>query len=660
MKRYILSILLILLGFTALAQSHKIDSLRKALAGEKEDTNKSKTLNSLAGALFSAGEYDSTLFYANRAKALAERIGFERGLAAIYCNLANATSYKGNNAMGIEYASKALEISKKYNIARLTAFAYNILGYTYMGVENYPKAINAFSEGISVCTKNGDKRNLFACLANLSIIYDKENDAAKALTYDTMALATAMEIGNSTGVYNLQNNTGELYFRLGNFKKAKEYYALSFDAAKKMGDKLVMFSYYSNMGEIYIHEGNYPKALDSKNKALSLVRETGKKNDITKAYCEVGQMYNTLKKYTLAKAYLDSSLSISKAIGEVEISRDGYHTLYLTDSANGDIKAELEDYKKYLFYRDSLANELSDKKMAQAEMNYIFARKMDSAQAAQDKLNVIAENEKGRQKVIEYALGGGLTLAFVASGIFFFQRRRIAKERQKLKESNEVKDKLFSIISHDLRSPLNLLNGMLGLFRRGKITPENSEVLSQNLEGSMQSTMNLLDNLLSWSHSQMKGFNIKPEKLNLAEVANDVLTLYSNAARQKGILLEADLPAGIELEADKNVIKLVMRNLLNNAIKFSNQGGKVRITAFRENSSAGFSVKDNGIGIPSAILSTLLELGDTQKNREGTNGEQGSGLGLVLCDELVKRSGGELKVESEEGNGTIISVYFPA
>ena len=190
MNRYVLSLLLILLCFTASAQNHRIDSLRIALSHEKEDTNMSKTLNSLASALFNMGEYDSTLFYADRAKTIAERIGFERGLAAIYCNLANATSYKGNNAKGIEYASKALEISKKYNIARLQAFANNILGFTYMGVENYPKAIGAFSEGISVCQKSGDKRNLCACLANLGLIYAKENNNAKALTYDSMALAT--------------------------------------------------------------------------------------------------------------------------------------------------------------------------------------------------------------------------------------------------------------------------------------------------------------------------------------------------------------------------------------------------------------------------------------------------------------------------------------
>jgi two-component system sensor histidine kinase/response regulator len=200
---------------------------------------------------------------------------------------------------------------------------------------------------------------------------------------------------------------------------------------------------------------------------------------------------------------------------------------------------------------------------------------------------------------------------------------------------------------------------MLGLFRKGKISEENSEALSQNLESSMQNTITLVDNLLSWSQSQMKGFNIKPEKLQLNEITSDIVNLYSNAARQKEITIEADVSSGLELEADKNIIKLVLRNLLNNAIKFSNEGGKILVSTFSKNGLVGFSVKDTGIGIPTDYLHNLFTLGNNQKIREGTANEPGSGLGLVLCNELISSSGGAMTVESKEGNGSTFFALFP-
>ncbi len=660
MKHYSVAILLFIL-FSGLsnAQTRKIDSLRKVIANEKEDSNRVNTLNLLGVAYFNASKLDSDIVYSNQAKELAEKIGFERGLAATYCNLANASSFKGNNVSAIGYANKALEISQKTNNPHFTAYAYNILGFTYMGIENYSKALDAFSSGVSVCKKNGDKRNLCACLANIASIYAKQLNYAKALEFDTMALATAREVNYTGAVYPLQNNIRLLYFTIGKYDKAKEYYEASYATGQKLGDKINSFSYNSNMADVYAEEGNYTKALECKFIALASIKEVGKKNDISKGYADVGEIYFKMKNYSATKIYMDSSLTISMAIGELEHIKETYRYLYMLDSINGDTKTELQDYKKYIFYRDSLANEANGKKVTQAEMNYDFARKMDSTHAAQDILNVASANERERQKVIEYGLAGGLALAFIASGIFFFQRRKIAVERMRLKESNEVKDKLFSIISHDLRSPLNLLNGMLSLFKRGKVTADNSEALSQNLEGSMQNTMNLLDNLLSWSHSQMKGFNIKTKKVKPDDIVKEIITLYANAAKQKGVLVENDMNTGIELDADDNILKLVLRNLLNNAIKFSNPGGKIYITPVSKSGYSGFSVKDEGIGIPAGYLELLFKLGNEKKIREGTNNEQGSGLGLVLCDELVTRSGGELKVESLEGKGTTVSVLFP-
>jgi signal transduction histidine kinase len=529
-----------------------------------------------------------------------------------------------------------------------------------MGMADFPKALDAFSYDVTICRKSGNKRNLCSCVCNIAIIYNVKGDNKKALEFDTMALAIAEQINFKRGISSLQANIADVYNTLKDSARAMQYFDSSIVSAQKFGFKEIVAMDYGNIAGMYADAGNLPKALAEKFKALVLIKETGKKNDIGNTYLSIGDTYFSMKNYAIAKAYTDSSLAIAKTIGELQTCRDIYSSYYKLDSVKGDYKAMLGDYKKYTFYVDSIANQASFKKTTQAELNYAFARKSDSAQVVQDEQNLKVQQDNYRQRVIRNVLIVGFILAFIASGIFFMQRRRIAKDRKQLQETNAVKDKLFSIISHDLRSPINLLHGMLGLFKRGKISAENTEALSQNLESSMQNTMSLLDNLLTWSHSQMKGFNIKPEKLKLGEVTNEIINLYSNAAKQKGVNIETELANGIELDADKNIIQLVLRNLLSNAIKFSNSGGNILISTFNKEGQTGFSVKDNGIGIPAESLQNLFKLGDSKKQRSGTANETGSGLGLVLCDELVTRAGGNLKVESEVGKGTNIEVLFPS
>ncbi len=641
------------------AQNRSADSLLGILKTEKGDTNKVKTLNALGGAFYRNNKYDSSLFYSKQGKELAEKIGFEKGLADAYSTLANTSAYKGNYNEAIDNANKAIAISLKIGYSACLASSLNILGLTYMGQGENPKALAALFEGLNTFKKEGNKKGMCSCMGNIALIYYAERNDTAALHYDTIALAATKELGYEQATAIIEGNIGILYSDMGNENKATQYYLQSLAIDQKLGYDIGLATNYDNLAGIYTRKGNFNGALNYERKSLDIMRKVGKENDIGTIYNTAGDIYYKQKNYALSRLYHDSALALSKRIGTRGTSADAYFAFSQIDSAQGDFKTSKEDYKKYIIYRDSLTNEATIKKTTQTEMNYAFDLKTDSAKAVQDKLNAIEAAEKGRQEVIRNAFIGGFLLAFTASGIFFMQRRRIAKDRKLLKESNDIKDKLFSIISHDLRSPLISIEATIPLLQEEDLPKETSSTLMKNLEQSTYSTLNMLDNLLQWSFSQMKGMKIEKAKVNLGEIANENVTLYHEQAAQKGIKLNTKLHSGTEVFADMNIVRLVMRNLLNNAIKYTDSGGTISLATFNENGNAGFTVSDTGIGIPEEILKNIFMLGDRKKMRLGTAEEKSSGLGLALCNELLQKSGGEIKIESAEGKGTICKVSFP-
>jgi signal transduction histidine kinase len=236
----------------------------------------------------------------------------------------------------------------------------------------------------------------------------------------------------------------------------------------------------------------------------------------------------------------------------------------------------------------------------------------------------------------------------------------IQNKNELLKELNSTKDKLFSIISHDLRSPFSAILGFQDLLvsnYSGYTDEERIEMLRQ-----VQSTTNqvyyLVENLLSWSRIQTNSIKPIPVLFNLKEILPDKIDLYQDIAKVKGITLESKIPDNLEGYADINIMTGVLRNLINNSIKFTPNGGKITISAEQENNHVLISVNDTGTGMSTTQINELFSI-ETTKSKQGTNGEPGSGLGLILCKEFTEKNKGQLRIESEEGKGSTFSFTIP-
>ena len=247
------------------------------------------------------------------------------------------------------------------------------------------------------------------------------------------------------------------------------------------------------------------------------------------------------------------------------------------------------------------------------------------------------------------------------------QHQEIHQQKRALEELNGVKDKMFSIIAHDFRSPLNTIQGVLSLLHMDALSEDELHMLLPDLTRKVDASINLLDNLLHWSRSQMQGIKVNPSNIHLRKVINDTIAHMHQVATQKDILIQVFVDDSLRVHADLEMTRLIIRNLLSNAIKFSYEGHAIHIEAHQSeathydeletNNQAVVSITDFGVGIPEDVLQDLFARNGY--STKGTAQEKGTGLGLNLCQECVRLNGGEIWVNSSDQGMTNFSFSLP-
>ena len=238
--------------------------------------------------------------------------------------------------------------------------------------------------------------------------------------------------------------------------------------------------------------------------------------------------------------------------------------------------------------------------------------------------------------------------------------QNLLKSEKKLMAINSSKDKFFSIISHDLRNPFASISSFSRIIKRDIKSMSQQELIELvgEMDASILKINNLLDNLLMWSRSQ-SGKNIFfPQSINLLEVINDNIELFSASAKEKGVSLNSEVNKDISVYADKNMLDTIIRNLVSNSVKYSKADGIVSITAVQNEKYAVISIIDNGVGISDEDKMKLFN-SDLFHSTYGTNEEKGSGLGLKICKEFVEKLGGEITFESQQGVGSEFTFTVP-
>jgi PAS domain S-box-containing protein len=230
---------------------------------------------------------------------------------------------------------------------------------------------------------------------------------------------------------------------------------------------------------------------------------------------------------------------------------------------------------------------------------------------------------------------------------------RLRKSEANLREANATKDKFFSIIAHDLKNPFNVILGFSNLLLNeyDDFDEQEKKEFIANIHEASASSFRLLQNLLDWSRTQTGTIKYYPEIVDVKMAVEEILSLNNSVALNKEINIKTYFSGKLEVLADHNMLLTILRNLVSNALKFTPRGGKVEIKCMQTDDCLRVSVSDNGIGIPKEQMDLLFKI-DEQVQRSGTESERGTGLGLILCSEFVKKNGGTIWVESEEGKGS--------
>lgn len=272
-----------------------------------------------------------------------------------------------------------------------------------------------------------------------------------------------------------------------------------------------------------------------------------------------------------------------------------------------------------------------------------------------------------KRKNISLSIGAILLSVIIVIVVFALYKtnllnKKVNTQKTELQQLNVVKDRLFSVISHDMRAPVSSLLAFIQLLDKGKIPAEKMPSFTDELKVKLGYTAGLMDNLLNWAHSQMQGYKPVMKTFDLGAVAADVVNLLQADADKKNITIENKIVNNTLVTADENMTSLLLRNLIGNAIKFTHANEKILVAGFNEQDKKGFMVKDVGVGISNELVdefnSRLIE--GPLKTALGTANEKGTGLGLMLCKTFATLMGGNISLKSEPGKGSCFTVYLPA
>jgi len=453
------------------AQNKVTDSLQQVLQTAKEDTNKVNVLNDLSWENDQSGNYDSALYYAGEAKVLAEQLRFKKGIASAYNNIGSAYADQDNypealknyfaslkiyetlgnqrgvagnyNNIGLVYAAQgnypqaiksylsAQQINEATGNKEWLATNHNNIGNVYINQGNYPEALKSYLASLKTEEALNDKIGIAGTYVNIGIVYALQGNHSEAIKNYLSSLKLFETIGAKDDMANCYNNIGMAYTAQGNYPEALKNHFAALKMREATGAKSGMASSYSNLGVVYAGQGNYPEAIKNYFAALKIFEAIGNKSGIAACYSGIGSVYTTTNRAVEGKKWLQKALNLSLEIGAKKSVQRAYEIMAQADSVLGNYNAALENYKKYILYKDSLYNEDNTKKLTQTTMQYEFDKKQmaDSLQNAQ--VQALAAERLMKQKTYT-AMGAGLVVLLLGfSGLVFRNNKKLAAEKQK-------------------------------------------------------------------------------------------------------------------------------------------------------------------------------------------------------------------------------------
>ena len=639
------------------------------------------SLNLKIGKLFKERENDSAFYYFNLALNIAKEINSKQKVADILHEISRAYESKMDYENALEKYLECVDIYCELNNKEKLASIFNSIGWNYFNLMNETKAIEYYFKSIKIY-KNDLKDNEGVANSYISIgnLYYTQENYSYATTYYNDALAIYKELNDKESIAICYTNLGNTIADSGNTIEGLKYFFKSVEIGKELVMKYGLANNYNNIADCYITLKQYKEAQSYLDKALKISLEINDKELLALIYLNIADISISLKHYNETIKNAVMSIKYSKQIGNLNYQASDLKYLSEAYEGKGEIKKALFYLKQYTKVRDSIIN------FDKLKKNQLFKtlNDLENTRYTIDELSnkneltkLKYENEKRISYVLILAILLFATLVIIlyvlhtsknkANKLLKFKNYQIHNmnvemqvQRDNLKQLNKTKDKLFSIIAHDLKNPFNSIQGFTQLLienYENYDTRKRLKFLKIIKESSVKAS-SLLNNLLLWANNQSGSLKFNSEKVELIQQVSETMLLLEIQAFNKEIKILNKIENSVYLNADKNMLNTILRNLISNAIKFTNIKGEIQVLSAIRKGFVEVTIKDNGVGMSVEDQENLFTI-DVKTSNMGTANEQGSGFGLVLCKDFVEKHGGKIWVVSKLNEGSEFKFTLP-
>ncbi|WP_264526149.1 ATP-binding protein [Flavobacterium sp. N502536] len=469
-------------------------------------------------------------------------------------------------------------------------------------------------------------------------------------------------VSNSFKLYPFINkNLGQISLELRDFKKAIYHFEKAEKKPLSNNQDYKLSIIYENLGICYLHLNDFLKAENYFFKSLKLKETENDLISLIGLYMNIANLYYSQYKDDQAIPYFTKAYKLSTKIKDFDTKRVASKNMAVVEENKGNFKKALEYRKESEQWKDSLNNQNKIWAVADFEKKFAVAQKQK-----QIKVLEVENKLKNTQRNGFFFAAVGLLLILTAGVYLYAQKvkngKTILLQKNKLDQLNTTKDQLFSIVSHDLRSSVNALktsNAKLSATLETKNYDELNQLIIQN-STIASGAYSLLDNLLHWAMLQTKQLYFHQESVHLYSIVQQIEYNYKPLLLDKTITFENLVSKNSFIFVDLDSLKIVLRNLLDNAIKFSNENGKISFYTRETNPDfCDLILEDNGIGMSPETIKELLTDNTSLLAKKNNSEIIGTGLGLQLCKQMIKKNGGTLAIESELNIGTKMILTFP-
>jgi len=575
--------------------------------------------------------------------------------------LGSLENRQGNPRKALNYDRRSLSITESLDDHDLLANDYINVGNDYSDIGLYDSTLTYYHKALKIREQMGDSVNIGVTLHNIGDVNGRIENYSRAIDYFHQSLKIHQRLGMNQMIARDYHGIGDIYNNTGKIDSSLIYYRKAVDIFSDVGDRMSTAQLQQNIAQLLVARGYLSEADAHLQKAEALNRKLDSDQVGSQILLTKANLYNQRKQYHKAIGILNNTITKAKSGSMVELIREAYQAKAKTFARLGQYQEAYNAYKRFKAYDDSLLNKDKEQTFLKLETRYQVNKKQ--------KENELLHKESQRQKAEliaqtyrNYMLGGGLLAFVIIASVLGWswnrqkkdnailklknkqitdQARRLDKKNEKLKEMDAFKNNMMHMIVHDLKNPLTVVMGMSD---------------NEHIKRSGQHMLSMVNNILEIEKLEEAKLESEIETISLISLLSKVQKQFAPFLKINNQSLETTVENDIQLKGDRHLTYRILENLLSNASKYSPLGSKIKVRAEEREKDVRIEVEDRGKGIPKDQQEYIFNqywMGNSN------NRDISTGLGLAFCKMAVEAQGGDIRVESQEGQGSVFWMTLP-